>query len=122
MRSIDIGERELQNHSQDSAFGNGMIGAESKKGQVNTGESIFVSLHSTDIYGNYKVLCQLPLVGLLMLLFITWKDFLVLFVIYDHDIKLITSFTVKTITRWLPSHSLLTIAACVHKDKGRSHG
>lgn len=61
---------------------------------------------------------HLPLVGLLMLLFITWKDFLVLFVIYDHDIKLITSFTVETITHWIPSHSLLTIAVCVHKDKG----
>lgn len=57
----------------------------------------------------------------LMLLFITWKDFLVLLVIYHHAIKLITSFNVKRITLWLPSHSLLTIAAWIHKDKGRSH-
>lgn len=30
-----------------------------------------------------------------MLLFITWKDILVLFIIDDHAINLITSFTVK---------------------------
>lgn len=110
--------------------------------QVNTGKSTFISLHLTNIYGKYKVLCQcelLPLVGFafisnlkrcfgtpcniwschsthltniygnykvlcqcellplcwLLLLFITWKNFLVLFIIYDHAIKLITTSAVK---------------------------
>ena len=43
-----------------------MIGTETQKGQVNIGESIFISLHSINIYRNYKMLCQcelLPFVG-----------------------------------------------------------
>ena len=38
------------------------------------------------------------------------------FVIYHHATKLIPSFTVKRITLWLPSHSVLTIAVCDPMD------